>query len=328
MRIGYACINLELKKQDIQSTRTAILKTISLKGAEYIKELATKNVIDLFKIIQHNEELGYRFFRITSNLIPHGENPRIGDILPRDGDNIISIDWIAGHLKQIGDFAKQKGHRLTMHPGQYVQLGSPDEKIVNQSLNDIKLHAKILQKMGLTPENGSVIIIHGGGVYGDKPAALERWSRAYSHLEIWAAQYIAVENDEFSYSVLDLLPLCEQNKIPLCPDFFHHSVKHAHQFDIFDPKVMTRIVNTWYDRGLKPKCHYSEQRPESHRGAHSDCVGEIPRNILYVAKKYNFDIMLEVKHKDQCLLQVLEKQFIKIVDKETKRVEWYLKEEW
>lgn len=352
VRLGYACINLTLKELDIYSTRTAILNTVA-KDVNILFDIAKQNLIDLEKIIKYNERQGYRFFRLSSNLFPHLENPKL-----LATDTILSKyrpsqKEFAAILRRIGKYARENAHRLTMHPGQYVQLGSTDPNVVKQSIIDLNLHAEILQTMDLLPEHGSVLIIHGGGTFGNKPESLKRWRENFKKLPKQTAQYIALENDEFQYNVLDLLPLCEELKIPLCVDFFHHEVsqrRHTERkleqsdddhidyqdpqntfdqlptFDIFDPKIISRVCQTWKQRGIKPKCHYSEQKPDARDGAHSDCVHNIPANILQFAKTNHADIMLEVKDKDLCLGKIYEKHFIKSIGtSDTDRVEWYMK---
>lgn len=49
-----------------------------------------------------------------------------------------SLDYCAEELKAAGDLAKKYGHRLTMHPGQYTQLGSPKEDVVKASIRDLE----------------------------------------------------------------------------------------------------------------------------------------------------------------------------------------------
>ena len=61
MRIGYACINLELREREIYTTRTLILASIEKKGLEEAKRLALLNIKDLAEVIKHNESLGIRF---------------------------------------------------------------------------------------------------------------------------------------------------------------------------------------------------------------------------------------------------------------------------
>ena len=71
-------------------------------------------------------------------------------------------------LREIGEKSKKYNQRLTFHPGQYNVVGSPDEKSFNQTICDLKYHADVLDLMGLGVN--SVMVVHGGGVYGDKEA--------------------------------------------------------------------------------------------------------------------------------------------------------------
>jgi UV DNA damage endonuclease len=328
MRVGYACINLELRERGIYTTRTLILASIEKKGLEEAKKLALQNIKDLAEVIEHNEREGIRFFRITSNLFPHMENPRIQKLLD-DGKSHYNLEYARKDLEKAGALARKYGHRLTMHPGQYAQLGSPNLQVVEQTFRDLNLHAQIFLAMGMKPQLGSVMIIHGGGTFGDKLAALGRWRENFRRMPEEVRQFIAVENDEFQYSVLDLLPLCEELGVPLCVDFFHHSVKHAAEFNIFEPAILNRVLRTWKLRGIKPKCHWSSQRPGARPGTHDDCVESIPRNILQWCAAENVDIMLEVKLKDQCARQILQKQFVRteseisIEGRPHIRVEWH-----
>ena len=51
-RLGYACINTELRKKNIFSSRTCRLATLESKGIEYVKNLALKNLKDLQTILE------------------------------------------------------------------------------------------------------------------------------------------------------------------------------------------------------------------------------------------------------------------------------------
>jgi len=217
VRIGYACISVPMRAKGVFASRTLRLDTLNKEGIEKARQLALQNIADLLKLIEYNESIGIRFFRITSNLFPHMENYRVSEEL-LSGYN---LDFAAAELRKVGELARQYGHRLTFHPGQFAQLGSPSEGVVEQTFRDLNLHARIFQIMGLRPEDGSVMIIHGGGTYGDKAAAMQRWKERFRQLPPTTQQYIALENDEYQYSPEDLLPLCEELNIPLCLDFFH-----------------------------------------------------------------------------------------------------------
>lgn len=312
VRLGYACISVEKRAEGVFCSRSLTLKTLQTKGIEEAQRLALLNIEDLKTLITYNEFHGIRFFRITSNLFPHMENPLAV---------AYNIDFARDKLAEVGALGRKYGHRLTFHPGQFCQLGSPRPSVVEQTVRDLTLHANIFHAMGYTPTLGSVMIVHGGGVYGDRTAALERWANTYNNMREDVRQFISLENDEFSYSVMDLLPLCEKLKIPLCVDFFHHEVGHADLFDIFDPVLIKRVMNTWHIRGIKPKIHWSNQAEGKRRGAHSDDIRNIPKKIMDICIEYGCDIMLESKLKDQTVFKMLKKHFKKVVN--GTRIEWY-----
>ena len=108
-----------------------------------------------------------------------------------------SLEYCAPLLAQVGDLAKKYGHRLTTHPGQFTQLGSPRESVVSSSIRELEYHAEMLDLMGI--DQDGVMIIHGGGVYGDKAAALERMKNVIrQRLPVRAWARLVLENDEVS----------------------------------------------------------------------------------------------------------------------------------
>lgn len=320
--LGYACICMKLKPK-IYTNRTTTIVSLTRKVNEKIltkKDVLTKlidmshkNIEDLYKILQYNESIGIRFYRITSNLMPHINNPRLADLI---GDNLIKQykpELFASQFKKIGKYAKENGHRLTMHPDQFAQLGSLNKKVVKQTIKDLTTHAKIFSLMGLTPQDNSVMIIHGGGVYKDKIATLKRIKQNFNKLPKYVSQYIVLENDEWSYSVNDLLPLCEELNIPLCVDFFHHYI--FEEGKKLNENLIKRAINIFRLRKIKPKFHWSSQAKNKRLGSHSNCViGKdcCESEVLYYAKKYCADIMLECKDKDLCVLKVYKKCFNKV----------------
>ncbi|SIP85860.1 UV-damage endonuclease Uvde [Pacmanvirus A23] len=314
-RLGYACISSPLREKGIFTSRTLTLKSMKEKGIEAAKELALKNIDDLITIIQYNEDNGLRFFRLTSNLFPHAEN--------KLALQQYTIDFAREKLARAGRLARSYGHRITMHPGQFAQLGSPREEVVEQTFRDLNLHADIIHAMGYKPELGSCLIIHGGGSFGDKEKTLARWEENYNKLPKQTRDLIVLENDDYQYTVMDLLPMCERNNIPICIDFFHHECLGRDQFNIFDKKLIKRVMNIWRKRSMKPKFHWSNQMPGQRKGAHGDCVKDIPKQILNICREYDCDIMLETKLKDICTLKMYKKYFNRVNN--NGRIEFYLK---
>ena len=82
--LGYACINMGLsnlpKSERITTNRSMIRRTFEAKGLSYVSELALKNVQDLCKIIQWNEENGIKFYRMSSDIFPWASEYEFEDL--------------------------------------------------------------------------------------------------------------------------------------------------------------------------------------------------------------------------------------------------------
>ena len=317
IRIGYACINTSLRDYDIFTSRTLKLSTIESQGMDKIKKILMENIDDLMKIIIYNEAHGIRFFRISSNIFPHLGNPKMVN-------NDYNLDFVKDKMKVIGKYAKDHGHRLTMHPGQFVQLGSLHEEVVKQSIIELENHSKVLKMLGYKPIDGAVLIIHGGGTYGDKQNALIRWKNNFRKLSAETQEYISIENDENSYSVMDLLPLSEELNIPLCLDIFHNKISKNRV--AITKKLMRRIINTWKKRQMIPKIHISEQQEGLHRGAHSKTLDKIPLYVFRLPEMFQtpLDIMFEVKDKEVSVFKIYYRYFDLHVDADG-RINYVLK---
>ena len=103
----------------------------------------------LFKLFfTHVSSQNIRFFRISSDMFPFASHEKYG----------YSLDYCAPLLAQAGALANKYGHRLTTHPGQFTQLGSPRPAVVEASRRELAYHCEMLDLMGLGPD--SVMIIH------------------------------------------------------------------------------------------------------------------------------------------------------------------------
>jgi UV DNA damage endonuclease len=319
IRIGYACINTKLREFDVFTSRGMILKTFNDKGIDYVKKIALENIDDLLKILIFNECSGIRFFRISSSIFPQLGNPL--------ASYNYDIEFAKDKLKIIGKFAKIFNHRLTAHPSQFVQLSSPNENVIKQSIVDLENHVKLFKTMNLNPLDGSVLIIHGGGTFGNKQAALERWEQNYLKLSTDVREYIVLENDEYGYNPIDLLPVCEKLNIPFCLDIFHNRVSKD-RIPI-TKKLIRRIFATWYKRDMIPKIHVSEQQKGLRRGAHSKTLDRLPLYLLKLPLMFKtpLDIMLEVKDKETSVFKIYHKYFDIKMD-QTGKIDHILKKQY
>lgn len=313
VRLGYACINITLQQFGITAGRTIQLASIRSRGMEALREAAVANICDMIRVLWWNEHNGIRFMRLTM-LIPQMTNPAI-----TEGRPYIDITFARPYLRRLGALARDLGHRLTFHPGQFVQLGSPREDVVSAAIADLDAHARLFVEMGLRPEDGSVYIIHGGGVYDTGKGAhseaearretLARFTRVCAGLSPITRAYMSIENDEL-WDIQELLPVSEQLGIPLTIDFFHHTINGEGKFPL-NAALYDRVIAVWRRRGIKPKIHWSQQEPGKRRGAHSTVVDHIAPHVLDFCRTYGADIMIEAKAKEANALKLLPKYFDK-----------------
>ena len=265
-----------------------------------LKSRITQNLKDLLKMIQWNQENGIRVFRLSSELFMHKTNPKIPDY---------DYEFAKPLLKQIGDLANSYGHRLTFHPGQYNVLASPNSKYVKKTIEDLQYHADVLDLMGIGKDG--VMVIHGGGIYGDKNSAFKRWIDNYHKLPDSIKNRLVLENCERIFSIEDCLYINSKTGVPIVFDTHHFECyKLLHKDEEFEnPEYyMPLILETWNKRNIKPKFHISEQGT-GRVGHHSDYVETIPNYLLEIPEKYNqdIDIMIEAKMKEKAIFKLYEK---------------------
>ncbi|KZT29063.1 UV-endonuclease UvdE [Neolentinus lepideus HHB14362 ss-1] len=293
-RLGYACLNTILRNKKPASeaifcSRTCRIDTIKKNGIEWVKELGRQNVKDLLKLIEWNEENNIRFMRMSSEMFPFASHPKYG----------YTLEYCAAELEAVGDLANRLGHRLTTHPGQFTQLGSPKDEVIANAVRDLTYHCEMIDRMGLGKD--SVMIIHGGGTYGDKPAALARIKKSVTErLPQNVRNRLVLENDEMCYSAEDLLPLCEELNIPLVFDYHHDWINPS---SIAPAEIIRRANAIFERRGIKPKQHLSEPRPGAEtvmeKRAHADRCQKLPDDL-----PDDMDLMVEAKDKEQAVLHL------------------------
>ena len=302
IQLGLCCLNTTLRNQKptIFSSRKMIIKSIKQKGIDALKDKIIQNLKDTLQLIEWNEQNGIKVFRLSSELFPHKTNPKVENY---------TYDFAMDLLKQIGDLAKKYNQRLTFHPGQYNVVGTPDEKAFQHTIDDLSYHADVLDYMGM--DENSVMVVHGGGVYGDKEKTKDRWCEQYHMLPDNVKKRLVLENCERCFSIKDCLNISKRVNIPVVFDTHHFNCyKQLHPNEDFKSAgfYIPFILNTWKRKQIKPKFHVSEQG-SGRCGHHSDYIEVIPNYLLNIPDKYNthIDIMIEAKAKELAIMKLYEK---------------------
>ena len=281
MSIGYACLNIGTPNTNIRSVmqRNAT--------PEKLTEVTAHNLAALERMIEYNRKNDIRLFRISSDLIPFGSSP------------VNALAWPEIHVEafdRIGAKIRKAGIRVSLHPGQYTVLNSPAEDVVARAVEDLIYHDQILTALGTDTTNK--IVLHVGGIYGDKAAALDRFAENFQRLPETVQNRLIIENDDRLYNIEDVLDLANRLQIPAVYDNLHHAINPppsggTDQFWIAEAK------KTWKETDGKQKIHYSQQAAGKRPGAHTDTI-----DLVTFMRFHNqlddqtIDIMLEVKYKN------------------------------
>ncbi|KAI9832248.1 MAG: UV-damage endonuclease [Sarea resinae] len=270
------------------------------RGQAYVENIGLANARDIIKMLKWNDRYGIKFLRLSSEMFPFASHEEYGYKLE---------PFAAEVLKETGKVVAELGHRVSTHPGQFTQLGSPRKEVIRNAIRDLEYHAEMLSLLKLPPQQDrdAVMILHMGGVFGDKEATLNRFRENYKGLSQNIKNRLVLENDDVSWSVHDLLPICKELNIPMVLDYHHHNI-------IFDAEkvregtmdlipLYDEISETWTRKRITQKMHYSEPTPSAitgrQRRKHNPRVATLP------PCDPTMDLMIEAKDKEQAVFELM-----------------------
>ena len=323
-RIGFACKWIDgpsqidgikqtdnCKQYNTGSTTVAWLNRQTTEVAEQkLYDLMVGNIEAVRKLVELVGTLdeNLRMVRLSSDILPVYTEPTWGRYW-RSPDVRAYCERAFG---AVGDLARERGVRLSMHPGQFTVLASVNEGIVERSIEEFEYHTDMARWMGYGKTfQDFKINVHISGKQG--PDGIKR---AMQRLSPEARNCITIENDEMTWGIdasLELVDTCA-----LVLDIHHHWINSGEYIDPNDDRVK-RIIDSW--RGVRPVIHYSVSREDvivKHSGhirpdlpslleqgykkqklrAHSNFYWNTETNEWALSFRDQFDIMCESKAKN------------------------------
>jgi UV DNA damage endonuclease len=264
---------------------------------EKLQEIIRHNLNSLDNIIDYNISNNIHLFRISSDIIPFGSSP------------VNTLKWwelFESDILKISEKIKSNNIRVSMHPGQYTVLNSPHEDVVDRAVKDLNYHVLFLESLGLNEEHK--IILHIGGVYNNKPEAMERFMVNYKELSYLIKQRLVLENDDKSYNIGEVINIGQQLNAPVVFDNLHNSLNPSKESK--SEEIWIKECNkTWKLKDGCQKIHYSQQDLGKRAGSHSSSI-RLEEFVDFYKRVdgVNLDIMLEVKDKNisavNCIKQI------------------------
>ncbi len=290
-KIGYACINTSLK----DNFKDCRINSVYKQGVSYLKNIILHNLSLTRDTLLWNVNNNIFMYRSTSKMIPFATHR---DILKEFSFRWYEDEDILESLSQIKTIVTENHIRLSMHPDQFTVLNSPRKDVVGNSISNLVYHKELLEKMG-----GTDLIIHTGGVYGDKPSAIERFIDTYNSLSKDIVKYLRLENDDVSYSLKDVINISKSCGIPIVLDIHHHNCKNDGCFNI--KPFIADIEKSWNGTTLIPKCHISTGINGYKDKRHADFVS--PGDFFAfcdITSDITVDLMVEAKMKELAVLKL------------------------
>lgn len=297
LNLGLCCLFHEEQIKFKTYTKTALKKLSIPEQKDKILSTISHNIKSLQEAIDFCEKHEIESYRFSSDLFPHFDY--ISDVLSEK-----DMAWLFEKLKN----TDTKNIKISCHPGQHVNLGSPTVDVVTSSLKDIEYHSKLCDALGSREQN-----IHLGGCYGDKESAKQRFIDTYISGKL---KNITIENDELSYSVEDCLEVATALKIPVTFDLHHHrchSLKPEYLSEYTEYQLFLKCKQTWLDAGYDyMRMHLSNPKIELYESAsksrgHSDLIYDldsIPEWLKEESLSFDIHLDIEAKHKEVAIFEL------------------------
>ena len=273
-RIGFACkwindpsevdgmkINARDRELNTGSTTVAWLKRQTAEVAEQrLWDLMVRNIESVRKLVERvgtlDDEL--RMVRIGSDVLPVYTERNYSWFWRQDH----VVKFAEKHFAEVGRIARDRGVRLSFHPGQFTVLASDNPDIVDRSIEEFEYHVDMARWMGFGKTfQDFKINVHIAGRQG--PSGIRS---ALARMTPEARNCLTIENDEMTWGIEHSLELIKDCALVL--DIHHHWIKTGEYIESTDDRVKG-IIDSW--RGVRPVIHYSVSR--------EDCLIAHPRHI-------------------------------------------------
>jgi UV DNA damage endonuclease len=289
VRLGLCCI---FRDEPIKFNHTTvrIIKGLE-KREEQLRKLsgiALKNSQALLQSVETCKRLGIGAFRVLSQILPIYSHPEYGYKL----DDLPDAIEIRDNFRKVRDFAADNNIRLSFHPDQFNILASPREEVFTNTIRELSYQCLVAELIGADNVN-----IHMGGVYGDKQATLKRFAGNFKNVPELVKRHLTLENDDISYNVEDLYPVCMETGLPLVYDVHHH---RCFQDGFTVSEATAKSLETWKQAGREPHFHISSPKngwDSNNPRLHSDYIdiNDFPREWLENMPDFTLDIEAKAK---------------------------------
>ena len=281
-QLGLVCITHSEEVRYRTITRTSLLQLDPEQQRLRLEALYRDNLDRLHKAIDYCEREHIALYRMPSSLFPFFDE-EVGQ------SAMVSL---SAEVARAGARALASNTRLVMHPDQFVVLNSDSEKVVNNSVRILEMHAAIMDLLQQPRSPWALLEIHGG-----KSGRSRELVQAIARLPDGIRLRLGLENDEYAYSASAIHAICMESGVPMIFDAHHHVV-HEGLSSYEDPGI-AEMLNKARETWANPEhqlVHISNGRTAFADRSHADLIEVMPSAFAGVPW-----IEIEAKHKEEAI---------------------------
>jgi UV DNA damage endonuclease len=261
-RLGLVCITTSAEVRYRALTRKRLLQFDEAEQKRMLRELYLDNLSRLDRALDYCREHSLQLYRMTSSLFPFADDVSGADVL----------ESISAQVAQVGSRATALGIRLVLHPDQFVVLSSDSSQVLDNSLKILETHAHIMDLLEQPRSCWALMEIHGG-----KGGRGERLVEVLRGVPAGIRSRIALENDEYAYSAVEILEVCRAACVPMVFDAHHHVVHE--KLESYDHPSIALMLKAARETWPVPEwqlVHISNGRESFRDRHHSDLIETMP----------------------------------------------------
>lgn len=285
--LGLVCITASDAVRFRTITRTRLLALEPEAQSDTLRRLYADNLSRLRGAVAFCIEKNIRLYRLSSALFPFADSEY----------GAAAFDEFTQELGEIGAAARAAGIRLLLHPDQFVVLNSDRPEVIQNSIQILKSHARMFDRMGMARSPWNLMNIHGG-----RGGQAERLVETIRNLPDEIRLRLTLENDEHAYGADAIAEICRAAGIPMVFDAHHHVV-YARLDSYNDPDVERAFLlarETWTPPEWQV-VHISNGLESFRDSRHHDFISTMPDCYCHAPW-----IEVEAKAKEQAIARLRE----------------------
>lgn len=222
-------------------------------------------------------------YRISSDLVPFADHEYYGHLWDEFRNDPASGNFVNPVRAMLSRYIILGG-RLTIHPGQFVSIGSPNKQVCENSIKHLEYHGQLLDILGLPKNYNCPINIHVSNGSKDPDLIAKNVEESLQKLSESVRKRLVFENEQSGCWTPENLRK-HFPQIPITFDYHHYNINPG---SLSLDKALEITSESWPNND--PVQHYSEGRSKPLDKAHSDYVDSLPDQP--------WDIEVEAKQKD------------------------------